>query len=270
MKNTKNLKWLSIIFILMSYSSWSYANTLAQQEPAWSYTGERFWDQLDPSYQLCATGENQSPVNIKRATPKPGNLLKFHYTQVSVKPIQKTIIHKDHTLRLHFPQDLQEYLSLNRERYYLSQLHFHTPSENLLNNKAFPLEMHLIHQSSTGNLAIVAVLVKSGRENPALVSILKHLPPKENQLHTIKGMNLDLYQLLPSNKSFYSFKGSLTSPPCSEDVEWLVMAEPIEASMRQINKLKQVLAIENARSVQPLNARKVFYTPMSADAKLSA
>lgn len=269
-KNQRKLYLLLITFLLVM-SNLSYAK-LAEPHIDWSYagnTGESFWGQLNPAYQLCATGKNQSPVDIQQAIPQPGHSLEFHYRPLSINTLEynlallshdKTSLNRWHNLQINFEPNHVEYISDQRERYYLRQLHFHNPSENLLNGKSFPLEMHIVHQSSTGNLAVVGVFIKPGQENSELDKLLHHLPPIKKWRHSVNGLSLNLYKLLPSKRSFYSFSGSLTTPPCSEGVEWLIMAEPIEASTAQITKLKQLIGIENARSTRALNGRKIFYT----------
>jgi len=268
-----NLAKISSCMSLIFYCALGLANDKAGA--VWDYTGDRgtsHWASLDPAYEFCGIGKEQSPINIQKAIPQPGHLLEFHYQPVpldfSADGIttlnlrgKKIIIDNDHTLQLDFKQNHLEYVTANRERYFLKQFHFHSPSENQLNGQAFPLEIHFVHQGSTGNLAVVGVFIKEGKANAELAKILTNLPALKEQKHTLQNPNLDLYGLLPSKHSFYSFKGSLTTPPCSENVEWLIMAEPIQASFEQIAKLKQFLGHENAREVQPLNKRKVFYTP---------
>ncbi len=275
MKKNQRKLYLLLIASLLVISNIGYAK-IAEPNLDWSYTGntgEQFWGQLNPAYQLCATGKNQSPVDIQKAIPQPGHSLEFHYRPLFINALQRNLSHlrssdkkitvnHGHNLQLNFKPNRLDYISDHRERYYLRQLHFHTPSENLLNGKIFPLEIHLLHQSSTGNLAVVGIFIKPGQENSELAKLLHHLPSIKKWRHGLNGLTINLYKLLPSTKSFYSFSGSLTTPPCSEGVKWLVMAEPIAASAAQITKLKQLIGIENARSAQALNDRKIFYTVM--------
>lgn len=241
---------------------------------AWSYTGDRapqFWGKLDPTYHLCSTGKNQSPIDINQYfiakksglkinyQPAPLNIIFDGLTQLNIHG-EKTIINDGHTIQINFPKNgPKELLGLNGETYTLVQLHLHTPSETHINGQVFPLEIHFVNQSHSGNVAVVAVLMQQGNANPALANILSHVPTVRNQLSVFPNDTIDLSALLPKNHAYYSFQGSLTTPPCSEGLQWLVMQYPIEASAQQIAQFQKIIGGKNARPIQPLNNRKVFF-----------
>jgi carbonic anhydrase len=151
----------------------------------------------------------------------------------------------------------KSYIEVDGKRFYLLQFHFHAPSEHTVNGKHYPFEAHFVHADQKGNLAVVAVLFKVGKKNPTLERILQYTPTevgKKNYL-TVK-VNPAL--LLPQEKDYYYYSGSLTTPPCSEGVRWFVMKTPMEMSKEQLQKFEEIFGVPNNRPVQPLNARKVL------------
>ncbi len=145
--------------------------------------------------------------------------------------------------------------SIDGVEYKLLQFHFHTPSEEKFDGKPYPLVAHLVHKSAQGQLAVVAVLFKVGKENAALKPVFDKLPPKEGDTLALEAINLA--DLLPADPSYYAFMGSLTTPPCSEDVRWQVLKTPVTLSAAQLAAFRKLYKM-NARPVQPLNGRKVL------------
>jgi len=139
-------------------------------------------------------------------------------------------------------------------QYRLLQFHFHTPSEEMINGKSFPLVAHLVHKNSDGKLAVIAVLFKEGKENSALAPIFAAMPAKEGKVSLASGF--DVSSILPSSLGYYSFTGSLTTPPCSEGVAWQVLSASAEISKAQIEAFHAIYKM-NARPVQPLNGRVI-------------
>ena len=145
--------------------------------------------------------------------------------------------------------------SLSNGNYKLLQFHFHTPSEEKIDGKSFPMVAHLVHKNEAGNLAVIGVLFKAGKENAALKEIFAKLPAAEGKEPLAD--KFDATALLPSSLAYFSFNGSLTTPPCSEGVSWHVLKTPVEMSPKQISAFKKIFKM-NARPVQPLNDRKVI------------
>jgi len=138
--------------------------------------------------------------------------------------------------------------------YKLVQFHFHTPSEEKVNGKAYPMEAHLVHQGADGKMAVVAVFLKEGKANPAFDAVFRGMPKAEGTGHTIDDINAA--DLLPAERGYFRYVGSLTTPPCSEGVRWQVMKEPVEVSKEQVSAFRKLYHM-NARPVQALNGRKV-------------
>ena len=145
--------------------------------------------------------------------------------------------------------------------YKLLQFHYHTPSEHELNGRKFPMEMHLVHRvNGDGPILVVGVFVKEGRENSELAKIFSHLPDGQNERRAVARFNLT--KLLPSGLESYRYDGSLTTPDpvtgvFNEGVKWVVLAEPIEMSRRQIDNFRQLFPEGNSREIQPLNGRAI-------------
>lgn len=238
----------------------------------WSYvgtTGPQHWGMLDSSFVLCDTGRSQSPINIvRKRTPAPYQLkLEYHSTamfigedlenQYKVTPSQ-TVLNTGYGIQLNFHDKERELLTFAGNDYELIQLHFHSPSETLWHKQSFPLEIHMVHQGSEG-LLVLAIFVKGGDENPVLNQVLSHLPEKEKQEYPVAGVRINPADLLPDNQRYYAYMGSLTTPPCSEGVQWVVMPQAIFASPAQILKIREASGGTNARPVQPLNGRTLHY-----------
>lgn len=238
----------------------------------WGYegkTGPQHWGQLDSAFAVCANGQAQSPINITKETIAKNTSLTLHYkaapmlivddglTELMIGKTQ-TIFNDGHAIQLNFAQDAEEKITYNDKSYWLVQFHIHTPSENKWQGQSFPMEIHFVHQGEDGTLAVIGVFVRNGKENPVFKKIVAHLPKREGDIMTVKGENINPADLIPVRQDYYSFAGSLTTPPCLEGVQWLVMAEPITASAVQIAKLKRAINGENARPVQALHGRQIW------------
>lgn len=220
--------------------------------PHWEYSGEAgpaHWAKLTPEFGQCA-GSNQSPVDLRGVVEAKLAPLVLHYQAGG-----NTVVNNGHTVQVGYAPG--SILQLDGTAFELKQFHFHAPSENLIEGKSYPLEGHLVHISDKGEIAVVAVMFKSGKANPALVAAWSALPAKVGEIHTLKAP-LAAEQLLPESRDYYRFSGSLTTPPCSEGVRWLVMKQPVEVSQAQIDAFKGVMHHPNNRPVQPLNGRVIL------------
>lgn len=219
----------------------------------WGYSGESGpdnWAKLSPDSIACAAGKNQSPINLTgfiKAALKP---IVFNYKSNSAE-----ILNNGHTVQVNALPGSS--ISVDGIQFELKQFHFHAPSENLINKKSFPMEAHLVHADKDGNLAVVAVMVTEGKANKALEKEWAQMPKKEGEKLTLSS-DISPLEILPSNRDYYRFNGSLTTPPCSEGVRWLVMKHPISASKAQIEQFVQVMHHPNNRPVQAVNARSVL------------
>lgn len=243
----------------------------------WSYKGNlgpARWGQLDPGFKLCAEGRDQSPINIKiKKNVKPSDsVLTVHYEKNGMDIIDngstsitlgntQYIVNDGHSIQLNFSGNQnREWISYAGKQYKLIQFHFHSPSENQINSVSYPMEIHFVHQGMDGKAVAMGVFVKAGKENPELQKIIAHIPTEKGKEFIIKDTDIDPSSLLPEQKNYYSFRGSLTTPPCVEGVQWIVMANPVTASPAQILILRRAAGGENARPVQPLHHRPITYS----------
>ena len=218
----------------------------------WSYEGEhgpQHWGEVKSDYAVCKTGKNQSPIDISSAVTTDLPPIQLNYNAAQLR-----IINNGHTIQVNYPEGSS--LSLNGKSYQLVQFHFHRPSEEKVHGKSFDMVAHLVHKSAEGNLAVVAVLLKSGRNNQFIDTLWAHLPKEEGKEEMPANVTIDLTKLLPAEKGYYTYTGSLTTPPCSEGVTWLVLKTPVDISDAQVRKFEKFYK-HNARPVQPVNDRIV-------------
>ena len=218
----------------------------------WSYTGSEgaeHWGDMQADFATCKLGKNQSPIDIQGTvkSDKPA-ALGFQYTAGAAE-----VVNNGHTIQINLPTGGA--VSLPSGTFKLVQFHFHTPSEEKVNGVAYPMVAHLVHRNDTGQLAVVAVLFKEGKANTVLERIFAAMPAKAGATAPLAG-GLDPSQLLPASLGYYSFMGSLTTPPCSEEVRWQVLKQPLELSKAQIAAFQKLYPM-NARPVPPLNGRTV-------------
>ncbi len=225
-------------------------NSNKQHSAEWGYSQENgpdLWGEMTPDYQVCQMGKQQSPIDLDVAvhTESIGSLqFTYHSTKLH-------ITNNGHTILLHVDRDNS--ITLDNKKFDLLQFHFHHPSEHTVKGKSYPMELHLVHRDAEGELAVLAVFLKEGKENRGLQPIWKDLPKTKNPEHTISG-SVNLIELLPPEKKAYRYFGSLTTPPCSEIVNWIVFEEPVEVSTQQLNAFANIFP-QNARPVQQRNNR---------------
>lgn len=225
---------------------------LASGSSHWSYSGHEgpeHWGELSDKFTICATGKNQSPVNLSGFIEADLQPIAFSYTTSS-----KEILNNGHTIQVNYVAGSK--ITVDNIDFELKQFHFHAPSENLIDGKSYPLEGHLVHADKNGNLAVVAVMFVEGDENKALSQVWAKMPQHADQNQALT--NVDVTGLLPTNRDYYRFNGSLTTPPCSEGVRWLVMKNVVTVSKSQIEKFEHVMHHPNNRPVQATNARPVL------------
>ena len=220
----------------------------------WDYegvNGPQAWGQLKPEFNLCAIGKRQSPINIEEGNTLagPAEPIQFSYT-----PSNGTVVNNGHTIQV----DVQgeNSITVRGTNYRLVQFHFHTPSEEQVNGKRFSLVAHLVHKSDTGQLAVVAVLMEVAGTNPLIDKVWTYMPLDAGDRVAMPRDLLDMNELLPADQRYYQFMGSLTTPPCTEGVLWMVLKQPMKISKVQYRLFSQLYP-NNARPVQPLNGRPV-------------
>jgi carbonic anhydrase len=219
----------------------------------WGYSGEAGpgnWGRLDASYAACASGKNQSPIDLANFVEADLKPIGFAY-----KAGTKEILNNGHTVQVNYAAGSS--ITVDDRAFELKQFHFHAPSENRINGKHFAAEAHLVHADKNGNLAVVAVMLEEGAANPLLTDLWKKMPKRAGDKNALPA-TLGVASLLPADRDYYRFSGSLTTPPCSEGVRWLVIKQPASASKAQIEQFTRVMGHPNNRPVQPLNARAVL------------
>ncbi len=222
----------------------------------WGYVGHDSaanWGDLSPAYGTCKKGKNQSPINIVTSKVKHSGLddeIIFKYVTPAVE-----VVNNGHTVQLNVENGSS--IKVDGEVFLLKQFHFHTPSENQINGKNFPLEVHFVHVSKKNHLAVVSVMFEEGVDNPVLRDIWDKMPHRAGKKGVIYLDKDEINSLLPKNKSHYKFTGSLTTPPCSENVKWMVMKNYSTISGPETREFLHTMHHENNRPVQEINGRVI-------------
>lgn len=231
--------------------------TRSVEEIEWSYTGDTgpdYWDTLHPEYLTCAEGQEQSPIDIDLAKVKLDETL--NDIEINYQPTAFTLENNGHTIQLNDPTGSNSII-VEGEEYSVQQLHFHIPSENTIDGRFFDMEGHIVHSNENGDLAVLGFMIEAGEENEILAEAWSKLPETE----TNKDLELDnlinLRDLLPEDLTTFRFNGSLTTPPCTEDVSWLLLEEPIQYSQEQIDAFGELFSPHNHRKPQSLNDRDI-------------
>lgn len=217
---------------------------------SWGYIGEgapQHWGNLSSTYAACRTGSQQSPIDLHEAISANLKSVEINYN-----PIPLTILNTGRTIQVNAARG--NTISLDGERFELLQFHFHHPSEHTVEGRPYPMELHLVHANAKGELAVLGIFLQEGAENAALAPVWKAMPNRKADAKAIADSQVDLAKLLPNNRKMFRYFGSLTTPPCSEIVKWVVFKDPIQVSAAQIAQFKQIFPL-NARPVQPLERR---------------
>jgi len=257
LKNCLNFAFTVFLLFIFTYSGYSQEkkhdyNHLGKTVH-WSYegkTGPEHWGELSPEFAGCSRGMSQTPIDINVTYKTDLRMIKNFFNSNGLR-----IINNGHTVQVNIPPGSKSII--DGKEFDLLQFHFHTPSEHTVNGKHYPMEMHLVHKNAKGELGVIGVFFKEGRENPVLQTIIKNFPDIVGKEMLVPSVKINATDLLPGNKKYYHYFGSLTTPPCSEGVNWVVMKIPVEASKQQIEKFAKILH-KNNRPVMPLNYRFVL------------
>jgi carbonic anhydrase len=225
------------------------------ERPApFAYSGDRGpgqWAELDPDYETCGEGERQSPMHLRDGDQESLPPIEFAY-----RPAQLEVENNGHSLEAAYPEGSS--IDIDGERYELRQFHFHAPSEHEIEGDSFPVEFHFVHEAEDGGLAVLAVLAREGESNPAFDDLITATPHVEEEKVPVQGeVNaIDLLPERPETAPRWSYRGSLTTPPCTEGVRWEVFDGPIELSAEQIDRYRSAFEGNN-RPLQPRNERRL-------------
>ena len=219
---------------------------------SWDYgdaEGPSHWGELKPEFAPCRIGHRQSPVDIHN--PQKADLppIRFDY-----KPSPLHIIDNGHTIMINYAAGSS--ISIGEKTYVLKQFHFHRPSEETINGKGYEMSLHLVHADQDGNLAVVAVLLERGDDNRLVHELWNDFPKEKEQEATFPQTQINAAELLPVERGYYTYPGSLTTPPCSENVTWFVLKHPVTMSSAEIEQFAKLYR-HDARPTQPLYGRVV-------------
>jgi len=219
----------------------------------WSYSGAggpENWGTLDPEFELCSSGMNQSPIDLSGFVDEDLDSLGVHYL-----PGGTEVLNNGHAIKVNYEPGSN--LQVGDQSFELKQFHFHSPSENTIEGESYPLEMHLVHADEAGNLAVLGVMFEEGEGNPVLNTIWTGIPSVEGEFGALSP-GVDAENLLPEDRNYYRFNGSLTTPPCSEGVTWMVLSTIETASPSQLKVVGERMGHPNNRPLQPTNARTIL------------
>ncbi len=218
----------------------------------WSYQGEtgpEHWGSLDPSFASCARGQSQSPVDLAGAVEQDLTEVVFNYS-----PTKIHLSHDGRALSADCPPG--DSIRFDKGTFELARFQVHRPSEHSIDGRTYPLEIQFLHRDDSGRLVMVAVLCREGAPNPALDTFADGLPSRDGEQGYL-GKAVPLQDLLPARRTAYRYDGSLTTPPCTEPVFWIVLEEPLEVSADQLAAFERAIA-PNQRPRQPLNGRVIL------------
>lgn len=238
---------------------WSEPRRTAPKPPAkkkphpehWSYQGEggpEHWGEMKPEFSTCSRGKRQSPIDIR-----DGIAVQLDPVQFDYKATPFRVIDNGHTVQVNLaPGNSIEVMG---RRYELKQFHFHRPSEERINGRQFDMVAHLVHEDLEGRLAVVAVLLERGSAQPIVQQVWNNLPLEKGEELPAKAL-MDLNGLLPVERGYFTYMGSLTTPPCSEGVLWMVMKQPVSIASEQIGIFTRLYPM-NARPIQAASGRLI-------------
>ncbi|MBB3120469.1 carbonic anhydrase [Pseudoduganella violacea] len=217
----------------------------------WAYEGEfgpANWSKINSDWAKCGSGNRQSPIDIRDGMKVDLEQINFDY-----RPSAFSVQDNGHTVQVTVGGG--NFLSVQNRMYELQQFHFHRPSEERINGKGFEMVIHLVHKDADGRLAVLALLLERGKPQPAIQTVWNHLPLEKRDI-AMPSVVLDPNDLLPQRRDYFTYMGSLTTPPCTEGVLWLVMKEPVQASPAQMALFSRLYPL-NARPIQAGSGRMI-------------
>jgi len=242
------------VALIAGLLSTTLASASTSTQDNWSYSGNNGpanWHQLSPANSQCRSGKSQSPINIEGTDPAIMHRL---ITDYGVAPLSL----KNKRIRVEMDYVPGNLLKVGAKVFVLKTLDFHTPAEHQIAGKTYPMSIQFKHRAADGSWAIIETLVKEGRENLAAQEMWDHLPLEPNQNVKRAKVLINARDLMPTDKSYYRYMGSLTTPPCSEGVSWYILKRPIELSKSQIELIRGIVGGDTARPLQARNNRMIL------------
>jgi carbonic anhydrase len=230
-------------------------SVMAQEQAnghAWSYdgnTGPSHWGDLNPEFALCKSGHRQSPIDIRATQKVDLPAIQFNYDSIPLD-----IIDNGHTIMIICAPG--SFIHVGNKQYELKQFHFHRPSEEEVNGKRYDMVVHLVHAAQDGSVAVVAVLLQKGEDNLLIHELWSDLPKEKHKEQRLDHVQINMASLLPPDRGYYTFSGSLTTPPCTENVTWYVLKHPVTVTAAEIEAFSKLYR-QDARATQPLYGRVV-------------
>jgi carbonic anhydrase len=245
------LRGAAILFVT---NASSVTTVIAQEHGAahWSYagqTGPSHWGDLSAQFAPCKTGHRQSPIDIEATQKADLPAIQFDYKDTPLH-----IIDNGHTIMINYAPGSS--IRVGDKRYELKQFHFHRPSEERINGKRYEMVVHLVHVAQDGSTAVVAVLLQQGGDNALIDELWQDVPREKNKEELLDKVQVNVSTLLPADRGYYTFSGSLTTPPCTENVTWYVLKHPVTLSAAEIMEYSKLYR-DDARPTQPRYARVV-------------
>lgn len=237
---------LAIVLALFSTA----ALAAEDHHPHWTYEGSEgpeHWSSISPEFSACSLGQHQSPIDLAKAQQGDNVELALGWT-----PFAPVVLNNGHTIQAVAASD--NTTTFSGKTYALQQMHFHHPSEHAIDGKRAPMEAHFVNKGSDGKLLVLGVLIDEGAANPQIAELWQVAPQSQGEAKTKEPV--DFAKLVPLTSKFYRYSGSLTTPPCSEAVEWVVFADPITASREQIDAFAHLYPA-NSRPLQAPHERTI-------------
>ena len=242
---------LNVVLVIFLGTSLGFAQE--HKSAHWSYDGNEgpsHWGDLQPEFAACKSGHHQSPIDIRNPQKAELSPIRFDY-----HPSPLHIIDNGHTIMINYAAGSS--IRVGDKQYTLKQFHFHRPSEEKINGKPYEMVVHLVHSDQEGNLAVVAILFESGKDNPLIQELWNDVPKEKEKEKRLDTVTINAADLLPTETGYYTFSGSLTTPPCSENVTWFVLKRPVTVTKKEIEQFAKLYR-HDARPTQPLNDRVVL------------
>ncbi|MCF6148639.1 MAG: carbonic anhydrase family protein [Candidatus Kuenenia sp.] len=244
------VRYITIIFFLVFIPLFTLTASFAESEKHthhahWDYygaCGPEHWGELSPEYCKCGKGRRQSPISITVTEKEKLDNIEFNYYPTHLK-----VLNTGHTLQTNYEKG--SYIKINNHRYNLIQFHFHFPSEHHVHGISYDMEAHFVHKDKKGRLAVVAVFMEEGRTNDFLYNLWKDIPHETGKENLNSAIKINAGEFLPEEKGYYTYSGSLTTPPGTEHVSWFVLKKPVEVSPVQVEKF-HTLFEKSARPIQ--------------------
>jgi carbonic anhydrase len=244
---------LSITLLALTLLSTELASAQEHKSGHWGYDGDQgpsHWGDLSPEFASCKIGHHQAPIDIRNPQKAEVPPIRFDY-----KPSPLHIIDNGHTIMINYAPGSS--IRVGDKEYALKQFHFNRPSEEKINGKTYDMVAHLVHADQDGNLAVVAVLFEKGNNNPLIRELWSDLPKEKEKEERLDTVMINVANLLPADAGYYTFSGSLTTPPCSENVTWFVLKHPVAITAEEIEQFAKLYR-HDARPTQPLFDRVVL------------